>query len=93
MSLDVTYGYQNTAKSGRFLPLSITIDNHTEEEFKGSLCVKAMEPDFRGYSGQVEYDTYQYEYPIEIPASGRSVKSVSISLGPKVDSDVSGRGG
>ncbi|MCB7319216.1 hypothetical protein [Lacrimispora sp. 210928-DFI.3.58] len=85
LSLDVTYGYQNTAKSGRFLPLSITIDNHTEEEFKGSLCVKAMEPDFRGYSGQVEYDTYQYEYPIEIPASGRSVKSVSISLGPKVD--------
>ena len=30
IDLDVTYGYQNTAKAGRFLPLTIGITNNME---------------------------------------------------------------
>lgn len=85
LTLDVTYGYQNTAKSGRFLPLHIVMVNHQQEDFRGTLRVTAMEPDFQSYNGQVEYDTYRYEYPVEIRGNSDEEKVLSISLGTRVD--------
>ena len=80
VSMDVTYGYQNTAKRGRYLPLTVDLKNSGEEDFHGVLRVKSLEPDFQGYNGQIEYDAYEYEYPIEIPASGQIRSEFSVSL-------------
>lgn len=85
VSMDVTYGYQNTAKRGRYLPLTVDLKNSGEEDFHGVLRVKSLEPDFQGYNGRIEYDTYEYEYPIEIPASGQIRSEFSVSLGNGVD--------
>ena len=39
ISMDVVYGYDNVAKSGRFLPLDILLDNTREIDFNGVLSV------------------------------------------------------
>ncbi len=74
--LDATYGYQDMAKSGRFLPLTITVDNRGGEAFSGNLCILTMESD---------YQLYRYEYPVEIPAGESVEKTMSISLGARID--------
>ncbi len=83
--MDVTYGYQNMAKRGRFLPLAVDLENRGTDAFQGVLRVKSLEPDYQGYNGQIEYDTYEYEYPIEIPAAGQLRSEFSVSLGNGVD--------
>ena len=77
VTLDVVYGYKNIAKSGRFLPLRVELGNRTDQVFKGTLCVLAMESDMQGYSMDMDYDVYRYEYPVEIPASGSLTEPVS----------------
>ena len=83
VTMDVTYGYQNIAKSGRYLPLDITLENHIEQSFTGTLCILTMEP--QEYSGQVEYNAYRYEYPVEIQGEGSLKQSFSISMGAGMD--------
>lgn len=57
--MDVVYGYDNVAKSGRFLPLDIQLDNTSRKPLNGTLCVTSQEPDYDGYSNnsQEKYDT------------------------------------
>ena len=66
--MDVVYGYDNVAKSGRFLPLDIQLDNTQETDFNGILSVTSREPDYDGYNNnsQVKYDAYRYEFPVTI---------------------------
>ena len=85
VAMDVVYGYQNTAKSGRFLPLKIELSSQSGQVFNGTLCILAMESDFQGYNMNLDYDVYRYEYPVEIEPGGNVNKSVSISLGARVD--------
>ena len=85
VTLDVVYGYKNIAKSGRFLPLHMELGNRTDQVFKGTLCVLAMESDMQGYSMDMDYDVYRYEYPVEIPAMGSLTQMRSVSLGNRVD--------
>ncbi|MCC8026374.1 MAG: hypothetical protein LIP16_13890 [Clostridium sp.] len=85
IALDVVYGYQNIAKSGRFLPLRIEVKNQEARNFRGTLCVLAMESELKGYTMDQEYDVYRYEYPLEVKASGSLVQDLSISLGARVD--------
>lgn len=85
VAMDVVYGYQNTAKSGRFLPLKIELSSQSGQAFNGILCILAMESDFQGYNMNLDYDVYRYEYPVEIEPGGNVNKSVSISLGARVD--------
>ena len=44
ISLSLHYGYQNTAKSGSYLPVSVEIGNHTEDAFSGTLELSVSEP-------------------------------------------------
>lgn len=85
ITMDVVYGYQNIAKSGRFLPLKVELGNQGGEAFKGTLCVLAMESNPQGSSVTPDYDVYKYEYPVGIPASGSIKKILSVSLGARVD--------
>ena len=85
--MDVVYGYDNVAKSGRFLPLDIQLDNTSEETFEGTLCVTSQEPDYDGYSNnsQEKYDTYRYEFPVMIQGDSSLEKKLNISLCSKSD--------
>ena len=40
ITLEMTYGYQNTAKSGHKLPVGISIVNHEETDFEGWLLIE-----------------------------------------------------
>lgn len=85
IAMDVVYGYKNIAKSGRFLPLRIDLENRTVRDFEGTLCVLAMESDLQGYSMDLDYDVYRYEYPVNIPANSSISELRSVSLGARVD--------
>ncbi len=76
LQLDVVYGYQGTARSGRFLPLNIRIENPQSTAFAGTLTVLTMESD---------YELYRYEYPVSLEAGEHYVKDMSISLGARID--------
>ena len=43
LSLDVSYGYDNTAKGGRYLPVDAALSNSGTEAFSGMLQAKVME--------------------------------------------------
>lgn len=85
VALEVTYGYDDAAKSGRFLPLTISLKNDQDQEFTGTLSVLAQEPDFQGYSSEYEYDTYRYEYPVTLAPGESLTQSKNISLGTGAD--------
>ena len=87
ISMDVVYGYDNVAKSGRFLPLDILLDNTREIDFNGVLSVTSREPDYDGYSNssQVKYDAYRYEFPVSIEAGKSLEKKLNISLSSRLD--------
>lgn len=87
ISMDVVYGYDNVAKSGRFLPLDIQLGNDQETDFNGVLTVTSREPDYDGYSNssQVKYDAYRYEFPVTIEANGSLEKKLNISLSSHSD--------
>lgn len=59
LSLEVSYGYGNNAKGGRYLPVDVELSNSGTEAFSGMLQAKTMESD-----GTV----YQYEYQVQAGA-------------------------
>lgn len=59
VNLEIEYGYDNTAKGGRYLPLSIGIENPSAGEVAGTLQIKSMESD-----GSV----YRYDFPASVSA-------------------------
>lgn len=71
ISLALSYGYQNTARAGRYVPFQITIGNHNGEGISGSLELSV--------SGG---ETVRYRSQVEIPA-GQTLKlreSAAVSL-------------
>lgn len=76
IDLFVTYGYQNTAKAGRFLPLSIRIDNTGERVFSGTIHV---------YMVESEKSVYEYRYPKIVEGDSSDTMNVTISLSSGVN--------
>lgn len=76
VSLDVTYGYDNTAKGGRYLPLHITLHNRQNLALKGTLQFKAKESD-----GNI----YRYDYPVQVEAGSELDAQYYIPLGTHAD--------
>lgn len=71
VDLSVTYGYQNTAKAGRRLPLSIRIDNHQESTFSGYIHV---------YMVESEESVYEYRYQKIVEGDSSDILNVTVSL-------------
>ncbi len=80
LSMEVTYGYDNRAKGGRYVPVDVTIYNQDKMEFTGTLKLMTMEAD---------YDIYRYEYPVTVPAAadGASVSGASDASGSRSSAD------
>lgn len=76
VSLDVVYGYDNTAKGGRYLPLDITIHNRRDLALKGTIQFKSRESD-----GSI----YRYDYPVEVDARSELDAKYYIPLGTHAD--------
>ena len=87
LEMEVVYGYDNTARSGRILPMTIRVTNSTKEDFTGTLRAATLEPEYSPYgnSSLSEYSTYRYEYPIEVKAGETVEKKIQISLSIQVD--------
>ena len=77
LTIDVEYGYNNTAKGGRVLPLTLWIDNREEEDFRGTLEILAR---------QTEEEVYSYAFPLEVEGGGMSPFSCAVPLGTGADS-------
>ena len=71
VDLSVTYGYQNTAKAGRRLPLSIGIENHQESTFSGYIHV---------YMVESEDSVYEYRYQKIVEGGSADTLNVTVSL-------------
>lgn len=72
ITLSAEYGFDNMAKGGRYLPLTVTIGNHREAWLEGRLLVKSMESD-----GTI----YQYEYDVLAEPLSELVSRYYIPLG------------
>ncbi len=80
LSMDVSYGYDNRAKGGRYVPVDVTVYNQNGAEVTGKLKLLTMESD---------YDIYRYEYPVTIPAAGAAASQSEdlVGAGNTADSD------
>lgn len=76
ITMDVTYGYDNTAKGGRYIPIQVVLDNTEESPFTGYLSVLSMESD---------YDIYRYDYPVSVGGKTAVEKMLDIPLGNRID--------
>lgn len=70
--MDVTYGYEGTAKSGRYVPVEISLTNQETAAFEGTIRIQAMESDF---------DIYDYDYPISLAGEESAKKPVDVPVG------------
>lgn len=76
VAMDASYGFDNMAKGGRYLPVYMTLENQSEEPFYGDIRVVSMESD---------YNIYQYEFPVSLEGGEFSQKNLNIPLGVKTD--------
>lgn len=72
LTMEVQYGYDNTAKGGRYLPLRVTIGNNRRAALDGRLSIKSMESD-----GTV----YRYDYDVDMAANSALETRYYIPLG------------
>lgn len=71
ISMSVTYGYRNTAKNGQLLPVTVSVDNNTMEEFDGYVVIEICGEDgstltytFPSFAGTGVTD---FKYTVTIP--------------------------
>lgn len=76
VAMDASYGFDNMAKGGRYLPVYVTLENLSEEPFSGDIRVVSMESD---------YNIYQYEFPVVLEGGEYSQQNLNIPLGVKTD--------
>ncbi len=74
--MDVSYGYEDSAKGGRYLPVHVTIENDGDTQMDGILAIKTRESD---------QTVYQYEYGVEIGANNQETACYYIPLGTAAD--------
>ena len=76
IDLTVTYGYQNIAKAGRYLPLNVHIENTQEQTFSGYIHV---------YMVESENSVYEYQYKKIVEGESEDTLSVTVSLSSGVN--------
>ncbi len=74
--MEVTYGYGDHARGGRYVPVDVALENEGSAGFAGSLEILTMESD---------YDIYRYQYPVEVEAGAGKDLHVYIPMGNRAD--------
>ncbi len=70
--IEVEYGYGNSAKGGRNLPLNIRLTNDSGEDLQGSLEVLTRQSD---------NEIYAYDFPVQLTAGEISESELTVPLG------------
>lgn len=76
VAMEASYGYDNMAKGGRYLPVYITLTNQLDEMFSGTISVRSMEAD-----GKI----YEYAYPVLLEGNQTRQINLNIPLGLRSD--------
>lgn len=76
IDMAVSYGYDNSAKGGRYLPVTVDYSNPKEQEFSGMLQVTVPESDG---------NLYRYEYPVTLSARENRAEVYHIPIGIRAD--------
>lgn len=76
VTMEVSYGFDDTAKGNRYLQVKVLMQNREEQDFTGRLEILTTESSM---------EVYRYDYPISIDGGGQAEKSVYIPLGIKSD--------
>lgn len=76
VTMDVTYGFNDTAKGNRYLQVKVLLENREDTDFTGRLEVLTTESSM---------EVYRYDYPVSIDGTGKTEKLVYIPLGVKTD--------
>lgn len=76
VAMEASYGYDNMAKGGRYLPVYVTLTSKQETPFSGSVMIRSMESD---------YDIYEYEYPVTLKGEETIQINLNIPLGLRAD--------
>lgn len=76
IGLEITCGYDNAAKGGRYVPLNVTMDNGRTEAFAGTLQILSMESD---------YEVYRYDYPVFLEAGATLDHDLYVPMGNRSD--------
>ncbi len=72
VAMEASYGFDNMAKGGRYLPVYVTLTNLQMQTFYGRVTVKAMESD---------HDIYSYGYPVVLEGGSTIQMNLDIPLG------------
>lgn len=76
VAMEASYGYDNMAKGGRYLPVYVTLTNQLEEGFNGTISVRSMEADD---------NIYEYAYPVFLEGNQTRQINLNIPLGLRSD--------
>ncbi len=77
VGLKLSYGYHNIAKSGRFLPISIEVDNYMGQAVKGKIILEIPKKN----------DTLmRYVYPVSVEDGKKADVKFTISISDNVNS-------
>ena len=76
ITMEVTYGYDSTAKGGRYVPVDVSLQNQRSGRFEGTIQILSMESD---------YQVYQYDYPLAMEAGEHLEKHLFIPMGNRSD--------
>lgn len=74
--VSVQYGYDNTVKGGRYIPMEIAVTNRQETGLEGILKIKSLEPD-----GSI----YHYAYDLFLEPLEENIKKYHIPIGGGAD--------
>ena len=76
VTMDVSYGFDDTAKGDRYLPVRISLDNKSKMDFSGTLEFLTTESSM---------EVYRYDYPSALAAGKTAQVTCYIPLGIKGD--------
>ena len=76
ITMEVTYGYDSTAKGGRYVPVDVSLQNQRSGRFEGTIQILSMESDDQ---------VYQYDYPLAMEAGEHLEKHLFIPMGNRSD--------
>ena len=75
-SIEVEYGYGNSAKGGRNLPLNVVLKNDEAEELSGIVEILTRQSD---------NSVYAYDYPMEIAPGETFASEMTVPISPGSD--------
>jgi len=75
ITMDISYGYGNLAKGGRYLPIHIFYNNYTDGSFDGKVSIEFNEADNRKYA---------YEYDVKLDKKKSTLSDYYIKISNEV---------